>query len=191
MNVILTELPGVVILEPRVFEDARGFLFESFNKRQFGEVGLPTEFVQDNHSRSVPGSLRGLHYQLRAPQGKLVRCVRGAVFDVAADIRRGSPTFGRWVGVELSADNRRQLFIPPGYAHGFCVPAVESDVVYKCTALYDAADGHGIAWNDPLLSIAWPVLTPLLSPKDAQYPRLLPDRDDLPAYQGPIVPNAG
>jgi len=182
MNVAPTDLPGVIVLEPRVFEDPRGFFFESYHAERYARAGLPEHFVQDNHSRSIPGALRGLHYQLRHPQGKLVRVLRGAIWDVAVDIRRGSPTFGRWVGVELSADNKRQLYVPPGFAHGFCVPTEESEVEYKCTAFYVSEDERGIAWNDPALGIAWPITTPLLSDKDRAFPRLA--MADLPEYRG-------
>ena len=148
MKVLPTALPGVVIVEPRVFEDQRGFLFESYHAARYAAAGLPERFVQDNHSRSLPGTLRGLHYQLRQPQGKLIRVVAGSVFDVAVDIRRGSPTFGRWVGVELSAANKRQLYIPPGFAHGYCVPtaatevasAPPADVVISVAALHVAPE---------------------------------------------------
>ena len=182
MNVAPTGLPGVIVLEPRVFEDPRGFFFESYHAERYARAGLPEHFVQDNHSRSIPGALRGLHYQLRHPQGKLVRVLRGAIWDVAVDIRRGSPTFGRWVAVELSADNKRQLYVPPGFAHGFCVPTEESEVEYKCTAFYVSEDERGIAWNDPALGIAWPITTPLLSDKDRAFPRLA--MADLPEYRG-------
>jgi dTDP-4-dehydrorhamnose 3,5-epimerase len=182
MKVIPTELPGVLIIEPKVFGDPRGFFLETYHQRRYAEAGLPERFVQDNHARSVPGTLRGLHYQLRHPQGKLVRCVRGWVFDVAVDIRRGSPSFGRWVGIELSETNHRQLYIPPGFAHGYCVPEVPSEVEYKCTEFYHPEDECGVLWNDPAIRIAWPVQEPLLSPKDASFGPLSPDREDLPEY---------
>lgn len=172
MNITETTLPGVLIIEPRVFGDDRGFFMETYNAARFREHGLPETFVQDNHSRSARGVLRGLHYQLPNPQGKLVRAVRGSIFDVAVDIRRDSETFGRWVGVELSEENRRQLWIPEGFAHGFCVISDLADVVYKCTALYDGPNDHVIRWNDPRLAIEWPVTNPLLSPKDADAPTL-------------------
>ena len=170
MKIVATALDGVLILEPRVFEDARGFFFESYHAERYANAGLPERFVQDNHSCSVPGTLRGLHYQLRRPQGKLVRVLRGAVFDVAVDIRRGSPTFGRWVGIELSTANKRQLFIPAGFAHGFCVMSEESEVEYKCTDYYDRADEIGARWDSA--GIEWPIDDPLLSPKDAALPTL-------------------
>ena len=172
MKVIDTALPGVLILEPRVFGDARGFFMESYNRRVFAEVtGQDVEFVQDNHSRSAKGVLRGLHYQLRQPQGKLVRAVRGAIFDVAVDIRRGSPTFGQWTGVELSEDNRRQLWVPAGLAHGFLVLSEAAEVLYKTTDYYAPEHERSIAWDDPTIAIDWPLAAlglaePLLSGKD-------------------------
>lgn len=184
MNVRRTDLPGVLVIEPRVFADGRGFFFESYHAQRYAEAGLPARFVQDNHSRSVPGTVRGLHYQLRRPQAKLVRVLRGAIYDVAVDIRRGSPTFGRWVAVELSAENKRQLFIPAGFAHAFCVPDVESEVEYKCTDYYDPDDQHGIRWDDASLAIPWPVAAPVLSDKDLAYVPLAPQRADLPEYDG-------
>jgi dTDP-4-dehydrorhamnose 3,5-epimerase len=184
MNVVPTALPGVVIVEPRVFEDRRGFFFESYHAERYKTLGLPERFVQDNHSLSVPGTVRGLHYQLRQPQGKLIRVISGSVFDVAVDIRRGSPSFGRWVGVELSAANKRQLYVPPGFAHGFCVPQEESELEYKCTDYYAPEDERGVAWNDPTIGIAWPVTSVLLSDKDKAFPRLASDRTDLPTYDG-------
>src|SRR3989475_10526009 len=165
MNVVPTALPGVLVIEPRLFEDRRGFFFETYHAGRCAVAGLPERFVQDNHSRSVPGTLRGLHYQLLRPQGKLVRVVRGSVFDVAVDIRRGSPTFSRWVGVELSAANKRQLYVPPGYAHGYCVPDEAAEVEYKCTDFYAPEDEHGIVWNDSAIAIDWPLQHPLLSEK--------------------------
>jgi dTDP-4-dehydrorhamnose 3,5-epimerase len=184
MKVIPTKIKGLVVIEPAVFEDKRGFFIESFHEEKFAAAGLPSHFVQDNHSHSVPGTLRGLHYQMRKPQGKLVRCIRGAIYDVAVDIRRGSPTFGHWVGVDLTEENRLQLYIPPGFAHGFCAPVSSSDLMYKCTALYDPSDEKGVAWNDPLIGIKWPIASPLLSEKDSRYAPLTPDREDLPAYEG-------
>ncbi|HEX5386109.1 MAG TPA: dTDP-4-dehydrorhamnose 3,5-epimerase [Gemmatimonadales bacterium] len=182
MIVEVTALPGVLLLVPRVFGDPRGYFLESFNRRVFQEAGLPVEFVQDNHSRSRAGVLRGLHYQLPHPQGKLVRVARGRVFDVAADIRVGSPTFGRWVGVELSDENARMLWVPPGFAHGFCALSDPADVAYKCTELYHPEGERGVRWDDPDLAIEWPVHDPLLSPKDAAYLPLGAARDDLPRY---------
>ncbi len=174
MNAIPTSIPDVLILEPKVFGDARGFFFESFNGTAFAQAtGLDVQFVQDNHSRSAQGVLRGLHYQIQQPQGKLVRCVRGAVFDVAVDIRRASPTFGQWVGVELSEENNRQLWVPPGFAHGFVVLSASADFLYKTTDYYAPAFERCIAWDDPAIGIAWPAgTTPQLSAKDAMGLRL-------------------
>lgn len=169
MKVTPTAIPDVLIIEPKVFGDARGFFYESFNGKAFDEaVGRHVEFVQDNHSRSTRGVLRGLHYQIQQPQGKLVRVARGAVFDVAVDIRKSSPTFGKWVGVELSEDNHRQLWVPPGFAHGFVVTSESADFLYKTTEFYAPAHERCIAWNDPALGIVWPDLglAPQLSAKD-------------------------
>ena len=172
MNAQSTAIEGVFVLEPKVFGDARGFFMESYNRRAFREAtGLDIDFVQDNHSRSRKGVLRGLHYQIQQPQGKLVRVTSGAVFDVAVDIRRGSPTFGRWVGVELSADNHRQLWVPPGMAHGFVVLSDSADFLYKTTDYYAPQFERSIAWNDPTIGIDWPlaaygITEPLLSDKD-------------------------
>ena len=168
MKVTPTAIPGVLVLEPRVFEDARGCFFESFNQRAFAQAtGLDLKFVQDNESRSGPGVLRGLHYQVVQPQGKLVRAARGAIFDVAVDLRRSSPTFGRWVGVELSEENRLQLWIPPGLAHGFQVVSASAAVLYKTTDYYAPGHERCIAWDDPELGIAWPGrVPPVLSDAD-------------------------
>lgn len=167
MQVETTELPGVLILRPRVFEDERGFFLESYNLETLRSHGIDTIFVQDNHSKSGRDTLRGLHYQLPpASQVKLVRVVRGAIWDVAVDIRAGSPTFGRWVGAELSAENFRQLYIPSGFAHGFCVLSDEAEVLYKASHVYSPTHEQGILWNDPALQIAWPVAGPLLSERD-------------------------
>ncbi len=173
MHIESTALPGVLIITPAVFRDARGFFFESYNQETWRSHGIDTVFVQDNHSKSVKGTLRGLHFQLPpAAQVKLVRVVRGVIWDVAVDIRVGSPTFGRWVGVELSAENFRQLYIPIGFAHGFCVLSDEAEVLYKTSAVYNRGLERGIAWNDPRLNIAWPVADPLLSERDRQAPAL-------------------
>ena len=168
MNVIKTAIPEVLIIEPKVFGDERGFFFESFNARRFAELtGVKTEFVQDNHSRSVKGVLRGLHYQIQQPQGKLVRVVSGEVWDVAVDIRRSSPTFGKWVGVTLSADNKRQLWIPEGFAHGFVVVSESAEFLYKTTDYWAPEHERCIVWNDPTLALPWPVEgEPSLSAKD-------------------------
>jgi dTDP-4-dehydrorhamnose 3,5-epimerase len=170
MKVISTAIPEVLVLEPRVFGDARGFFLESFNRKVFREAtGVEVDFVQDNHSRSARGVLRGLHYQLRQPQGKLVRVVRGAVFDVAVDVRRSSPTFGKWVGEVLSEENQRQLWIPAGFAHGFLVLTETADFLYKATDYYAPEDERCVAWNDPEIGIAWGLAAPpLLSAKDAR-----------------------
>ena len=164
-----TALPEVLVLEPKVFGDARGFFYESFNQRDFvTATGLDVQFVQDNHSRSVKGVLRGLHYQIQHPQGKLVRVTQGAVFDVVVDIRRSSPRFGKWVGVELSADNSRQLWIPPGFAHGFMVTSESAEFLYKTTDYWYPAHERSLLWSDPALGIVWPLQdAPQLAAKDA------------------------
>ena len=166
MKFVQTELPGVVIVEPRVFEDERGFFMESYHQPRFAAAGIDAPFVQDNHSRSGQGVLRGLHYQFAHPQGKLVRVIRGEALDVAVDLRRSSPTFGRWLGCLLSETNRRQLYIPPGFAHGFCVTSDLAEVLYKCTDIYRPEDERTLLWNDPALGIAWPVSNPIISAKD-------------------------
>jgi dTDP-4-dehydrorhamnose 3,5-epimerase len=169
MKVLPTAIPEVVVIEPIVREDSRGFFVETWHASRYADAGLPATFVQDNYSGSMSGVLRGLHYQLRHPQGKLVRVVRGAVFDVAVDLRRSSPTFGHWVGVELTAEAHRQLWIPPGFAHGFYVTGERADLMYKCTDYYAAEDERTLRWDDPDLAIAWPLVLgrrPTLSPKD-------------------------
>jgi dTDP-4-dehydrorhamnose 3,5-epimerase len=177
-----TALPGVLVVEPRVFRDERGFFLEVWNASTFAAAGIDVTFVQDNHSASRRGTLRGLHLQLPRAQGKLVRCVEGSVFDVAVDVRRGSPAFGRWVGVELSAENFRQLWVPPGFAHGFCVTSESAQIEYKCTELYDPAGDLAIAWNDPGIGIDWPLANPLLSAKDAAAPKLAELVERLPSF---------
>lgn len=174
MKIVSTDIPDLLIIEPKVFGDSRGFFQESFNQRQFDQsVGRHVDFVQDNHSRSTRGVLRGLHYQIENPQGKLVRVVRGAVFDVAVDVRRSSPTFGRWVGVELTADNHRQLWVPEGFAHGFFVLSDQADFLYKTSSYYAPEHERCIAWDDPEIGIIWPVPSaPVLSAKDQQGLRL-------------------
>ncbi|MFZ5556235.1 MAG: dTDP-4-dehydrorhamnose 3,5-epimerase [Pseudomonadota bacterium] len=169
MKVIPTEIPDVLILEPKVFGDERGFFMESYNQRAFHEAtGLNPTFVQDNHSRSAKNVLRGLHYQIRQPQGKLVRVVTGEVFDVAVDLRKSSPTFGKWVGVRLSAENKRMVWIPEGFAHGFLVLSERADFLYKTTSFYALEHERTIVWNDPDIGVAWPLDTlPQLSAKDA------------------------
>ncbi|MFM7658963.1 MAG: dTDP-4-dehydrorhamnose 3,5-epimerase [Burkholderiaceae bacterium] len=168
MNIVRTDIPDVLIIEPKVFGDSRGFFFESFNQRQFEQLtGLAPNFVQDNHSRSARGVLRGLHYQIQQPQGKLVRVIAGEVFDVCVDMRRSSPTFGQSVCVSLSAENHRQLWIPPGFAHGFLVTSESADFTYKTTDYYAPEHERAVLWNDPALAIAWPLQgEPLLSAKD-------------------------
>ena len=170
MQAIPTAIPEVLIIEPKVFGDARGFFFESYNARAFARAtGLDLNFVQDNHSRSARGVLRGLHYQLKQPQGKLVRVVRGSVYDVAVDVRKSSPTFGRWVGVELSESNQRQMWVPAGFAHGFLVISDSADFLYKTTDYYAPEHERCIAWNDPAIGIEWPLDgVPALSAKDQQ-----------------------
>ena len=176
MKITSTAIPDVLIIEPKVFGDSRGFFFESFNQKNFNQATeLGVNFVQDNHSRSAKGVLRGLHYQIRQPQGKLVRVVRGAVFDVAVDIRKLSPTFGRWVGVELTEDNYRQVWVPPGFAHGFYVLSESADFLYKTTDYYVPDFERSVIWNDPQIAISWPVeadMQPIISAKDAVAPKL-------------------
>jgi dTDP-4-dehydrorhamnose 3,5-epimerase len=174
-----TSLAGVLVVEPRVFKDERGFFLETYQLGRYAEAGIRDAFVQDNLSHSVKGTLRGLHFQEPQGQGKLVQVMRGSVFDVAVDIRRGSPTFGRWFGVELSEDNRLQLWIPAGFAHGFCVTSSAADVAYKCTTPYVPSASRSILWSDPDIGIAWPVQDPLLSPLDRAEP-LLKDAAVLP-----------
>jgi len=184
MNIRETALPGVLIIEPKVYGDSRGFFFETFQSEKYQNLGLKKPFVQDNISRSQKGVLRGLHYQLEQPQAKLVSVFRGTVFDVAVDIRDGSPHFGQWVGVELSDVNHRQLFIPEGFAHGFLVLSEEADFFYKCTDYYHPASEFGVKWDDPKVGINWQITDPLVSDKDALYPPLseiLPHQ--LPHYK--------
>jgi len=172
VNVIETALPGVLIIEPKVFGDHRGFFLETFQVARYREAGIALPFVQDNHSRSPRGVLRGLHFQRTRPQGKLVSVSRGAVYDVAVDINPSSPTCGRFVAVELNDENHRQLWIPPGYAHGFCVLSEVADFQYKCTDLYVPEDEGGLLWSDPDVNIPWPVMSPQLSAKDQGNPTL-------------------
>ncbi|WP_029215613.1 dTDP-4-dehydrorhamnose 3,5-epimerase [Kallotenue papyrolyticum] len=172
MKVYTTPLEGVLLLEPVVHRDERGFFFESYSARALAEHGITTTFVQDNHSRSVRGTIRGLHYQVGAGQVKLVRVLSGAIFDVAVDIRWGSPTFGKWFGQILSADNFLQMYIPVGFAHGFCVLSETADVAYKCSSFYAPQDERGLLWNDPAIGIAWPTFEPILSERDRRHPTL-------------------
>lgn len=180
MRVEATAIPDVLVIEPDVYRDARGYFVETYRADRYRTHGIAAPFVQDNHSRSVGGTLRGLHLQLRHPQGKLIRVIEGEVFDVAVDVRRGSPTFRQWVGVTLSAENFRQCYIPPGFAHGFYVTTEMAQVEYKCTDVYDAGDEMGIAWDDPTLAIAWPPGERILSPRDRQLPTVAAVMDRLP-----------
>jgi dTDP-4-dehydrorhamnose 3,5-epimerase len=184
MNVFPTSLPDVALIAPRVFPDPRGFFMETWQAERYRKADIPGPFVQDNYSYSSRGVLRGLHYQLKHPQGKLVYVFQGEVFDVAVDIRHGSPTFGRWVGEILSGDNHHQMYIPPGFAHGFCVLSETAHVLYKCTDFYTPGDEYGLRWDDPSLGIAWPVSRPVLSAKDGQYPTLhTVPRSHLPVFE--------
>jgi len=169
MQFIPTQISDVILIEPKVFPDDRGFFMESYQKKRFAEAGIHADFVQDNHSKSQQGTLRGLHYQIKQAQGKLVRVVAGEIFDVAVDIRKNSPTFGKWVGDHLSAENKRMLWVPPGFAHGFYVTSPEAEVLYKATDYYAPQWERSIAWNDPTIGINWPIgeVEPILSPKDA------------------------
>ena len=168
MKFLPTAIPEVVLVQPDVFRDDRGFFLETYQEKKYGAAGLPERFVQDNHSFSVRGTLRGLHAQLRRPQGKLLRVIQGEIFDVAVDIRPGSSTFGQWVAEVLSGENHHQLWVPPGFAHGFCVTSDLAEVVYKCTELYHPEDERTLLWNDPALGIRWPVASPVVSAKDAR-----------------------
>lgn len=179
MNVIETILPDVLIIEPKVFSDSRGFFKEIFQNERYSQNGIELNFVQDNYSRSKKDVLRGLHFQKSKPQGKLVTCLRGAVFDVAIDLNPNSVTFGEYIGVELSEDNHRQLWVPKGYGHGFCVLTDVADFYYKCTDFYDPTDEAGIIWNDPDIDIKWPIEHPLLTDKDLNLPNLKVIKDKL------------
>ena len=186
MKVTKTKLAGVLIVEPKVFRDSRGFFVETYSSDRYRQAGITKGFVQDNHSRSSESILRGLHYQLKHPQGKLVHVIQGEVFDVAVDVRYGSPTFGHWVGVVLSGDNQKQLYVPPGFAHGFQVLTPSVDFAYKCTDYYDPQDEHGIAWDDPALAIDWPKKDDaILSEKD----RLNPNLSDVHVSNLPVFNN--
>lgn len=190
MQRIATALPDVVLVEPQVFGDSRGYFMETYNAREFERLGLGSRFVQDNQSGSQQGVLRGLHYQLGRPQAKLVRVVRGTVFDVAVDLRRGSPTFGRWAGEILSEQNRRMLYVPEGFAHGFYVLSEQAEFAYKCSEYYAPEEERGLIWNDPTLAIAWPIpadAVPILSGKDSRYPRL----QEMPVEDLPVYRNVG
>ncbi len=181
-----TAIPGVIVIEPQVFRDARGFFFESYHQAQFAELGVSDLFVQDNHSCSRRGTLRGLHFQLHHPQAKLCRVMRGEVLDVAVDIRRGSPTFGKWTSATLSAENMRQIYIPRGFAHGFLVVSEVAEFLYKCSDFYDPASERGVHWSDPQLAIDWGIADPIVSAKDSRHPRLAElSPDALPLYEHP------
>jgi len=183
MKFLQTSLPGVLIIEPDVFRDERGWFLESYHAQKYQDGGIPLAFVQDNYSSSVRGTLRGLHAQISRPQGKLVRVVKGEIFDVAVDIRRGSPTFASWESVLLTAENFKQIYIPPGFAHGFCVLSDGADVEYKCTDVYTPGDEIALIWNDQQVAIQWPLESPILSPKDATGQSLEALHDKLPTYQ--------
>jgi dTDP-4-dehydrorhamnose 3,5-epimerase len=185
MNCEPTAIPGVLLVTPKVFPDARGFFLETFSERRYREAGITARFVQDNYSHSVRNTVRGLHYQLRQPQAKLVSVIWGTIYDVAVDIRAGSPTFGKWVGQILSDENRAQLFIPEGFAHGFSVLSERADVMYKCSDYYAPGDDRGILWSDPAIAVDWHVREPIVSDKDRRYAPLaaVPPRD-LPVYGG-------
>lgn len=182
MKVLPTELPGVLVIEPDVFKDVRGFFLEAYHADKYRTHGIAGPFVQDNHSRSIAGTIRGLHLQTRHPQGKLIRVVYGEILDVAVDVRVGSPHFGRWVGVRLSAENCRQCYIPEGFAHGFSVLSDFAEIQYKCTDFYDPSGELGVAWNDPQIGIEWQIRTPILSDRDRQHLPLARLMDRLPAY---------
>ena len=184
MKIETTSIPGVLILEPGVFEDQRGFFMETYHRERYASAGILSDFVQDNLSLSYSGTVRGLHFQHPHGQAKLIQVLEGEVFDIAVDVRRGSPSFGKWVGVELSGSNHRQLFIPEGFAHGFCVTGERAVFHYKCSDFYSPASERGIIWNDPDLAVRWPVESPVLSAKDSSYGRLgdLPE-DFLPVYR--------
>lgn len=183
MEILKTSLPGVLIFQPDVFEDQRGYFMETYHRKKYTEEGLDQSFVQDNLSYSTRGTLRGLHYQYPNAQGKLVQAVKGEIFDVVVDIRKDSPAFGHWTGVHLSDENKRQLFIPKGFAHGFCVLSNTAFVMYKCSDFYAPESEKGILWSDTDIGINWPVKEPLLSPKDSQYPCLKDiSSDNLPDY---------
>ncbi|TMQ30696.1 MAG: dTDP-4-dehydrorhamnose 3,5-epimerase [Nitrospirae bacterium] len=183
MRVTTTDIPGVLLIEPDVFRDPRGLFLETYHARRYADAGIPGLFVQDNYSQSMRGTLRGLHYQDPQAQGKLVMVTEGAVYDVVVDIRKGSPSFCRWYGAELSAENRCQVYVPSGCAHGFCVTSDRASFLYKCTDYYAPSDERGIIWNDPSLAIPWPVATPILSAKDRTYKSLAEMGSELPRYR--------
>jgi dTDP-4-dehydrorhamnose 3,5-epimerase len=183
MKVEQTEIPGVVVLTPKVFSDERGFFLEFYNKKVFQEAGIIDEFIQDNHSKSTQGVIRGLHYQKNHPQGKLIRVVQGEVLDVIVDIRKGSPTFSKWISILISADNKKQVWIPAGLAHGFSVLSVTAEFTYKVTDFYHPEDEKGIRWNDPQLNIDWKVESPVISKKDDVLPLFVEADSDFPDFQ--------
>lgn len=184
MKFIKAGFDGVLVIEPDLFRDGRGFFLESYNQRKYHAGGVRESFVQDNHSRSARNTIRGLHAQRLHPQGKLIRVLQGAIFDVVVDIRRGSPTFGRWIDVELTVENFRQCYVPPGFAHGFCVRSEFAEIEYKCTDFYDPSDELRIIWNDSTIGVRWPTLTPLISDKDSAAQRLEDLTHLLPVYMG-------
>jgi dTDP-4-dehydrorhamnose 3,5-epimerase len=184
MRFVPTELPGVILVEPDVYRDSRGFFLETYHAEKYRANGIAGPFVQDNHSRSAGGTLRGLHLQVGRAQGKLVRAIEGEIFDVAVDVRRGSPTFGKWTGRRLTAEGFQQLYVPPGFAHGFSVVSPVAQVEYKCTDLYDPASELTIAWNEPAFNVEWPVSDPLLSDRDRRAPGLAAVLDRLPRFTG-------
>ncbi len=184
IKVTKQSLPGVLLIEPQVFDDDRGFFLETYHRKKYAEWGIERVFVQDNHSHSQKSTLRGLHYQLQHPQAKLIYVVSGGIFDVAVDIRRGSPTFGQWTGTVLSGENKHQLYVPEGFAHGFCILSETAHVMYKCTDLYAPEDEYGILWSDPSIYIVWPIENPILSKKDSQNPKVREISEDfLPAFK--------
>jgi dTDP-4-dehydrorhamnose 3,5-epimerase len=185
VRIVPTAIPSVLIVEPHVHRDERGFFLETYQAARYDAAGVCGPFLQDNESYSRRNTVRGMHLQVQRPQGKLIRVVAGEILDIAADVRRGSPTFGRWVAVRLSAENFRQCYVPPGFAHGFCVLSADAHVEYKCTQLYDSTDEIGIAWNDPTLAIEWPVSAPILSPRDRALAPLSEMLARLPAYGAP------
>jgi dTDP-4-dehydrorhamnose 3,5-epimerase len=182
LRVLATSIPGVVLIEPDVYRDARGFFLETYQARRYAEHGVKATFVQDNQSLSCRDTLRGLHFQVQRPQAKLVRVIAGEIFDVVVDVRRGSPTFGRWTGASLSAENFLQCYIPPGFAHGFAVTSAAAAIEYKCSDFYDPATELGLAWDDPDVGIKWPVETPILSERDRRHPRLQELMARLPLF---------
>jgi dTDP-4-dehydrorhamnose 3,5-epimerase len=175
-----TQIDGLVLVQPKVISDDRGFFFETYRRNEYARLGVDVEFVQDNHSRSVQDTIRALHFQLEPGQAKLIRCARGSVYDVAVDLRKGSPTYGQYEAFVLSDKNAHQVFIPVGFAHGFCVTSDEADVTYKVSSYYDGATERGIAWDDPALGVQWPVAEPLVSERDRNNPRLEEIADELP-----------